>query len=201
MDIFFNWLMYNLSACWCTQMSVKVKKTQGMSRWRPQIYLGYNHLSLKDVEVYQAGSVQWKMPLICFMWDPVFFTAWTIKVTKTSLNLLLTLKISALPLPFSPKARAGGTVIFRFSPAHMSFIPMSRPLMICPTPCTNHWGWPSLSDRLKQKQKQTINHDSYQYWTVRLSSLEGGRWGIVTFTLASWDNCALFAIFSNRPTS
>lgn len=130
-----------------------------------------------------------------------FFTTWTIKVTKTSLNLLLTLKISALPLPFSPKARAGGTVIFRFSPAHMSFIPMSRPLMICPTPCTNHWGWPSLSDRLKQKQKQTINHNSYQYWTVRLSSLEGGRWGIVTFTLASWDNCALFAIFSNRPTS
>lgn len=57
-----------------------------------------------------------------------------------------------LPFPFSPKARAGGTVIFRFSPGHISIIPMSRPLMICPMPSTNHWGCPALSDRLKQKQ-------------------------------------------------
>lgn len=55
------------------------------------------------------------------------------------------------PLPFSPNARAGGTIIFRFSPGHMSIIPMSRPLMTCPTPNTNHWGCPVLSDRLKQK--------------------------------------------------
>lgn len=53
------------------------------------------------------------------------------------------------PLPFSPKARAGGTVIFRFSPGHMSIMPTSRPLMTCPTPRTNHWGCPALSERLK----------------------------------------------------
>lgn len=57
-----------------------------------------------------------------------------------------------LPLPFSPKARTGGTVIFRFSPGHMSIMPISRPLIICPTPSTNHCGCPSLSDRLNHKQ-------------------------------------------------
>lgn len=66
--------------------------------------------------------------------------------TKTSACCLY------LPLPFSPNARADGTVIFRFSPGHIPIIPMSRPLMTCPTPSTNHWGCPSLSDRLRQKQ-------------------------------------------------
>lgn len=94
--------------------------------------------------------------------------------------LLIVVKITLcyvyLPLPFSPKARAGGTVIFRFSPGHMSSIPISRPLMTCPTPSTNHWGCPVLSDRLEQRQleKETASCQSIRFhinriciWVVR----------------------------------
>lgn len=56
------------------------------------------------------------------------------------------------PFPCSPKARAGGTVIFLLSPGHMSTIPMSRPLIIRPMPSTTHWGCPSLSVRLRQTE-------------------------------------------------
>lgn len=76
---------------------------------------------------------------------------WMFERLKNTGKTKFSVKTSSLPYPCCPYANDGGIVTFRFSPGHIFIIAISKPFMTCPTPRTNHFGWPSFCVRLLKK--------------------------------------------------
>lgn len=111
----------------------------------------HDSVNYKEQGTCSMTAGRLKLPQMCLI-----HTDWTTCVV-----------VASSPLPFSPNAREDGTVILLFSSGHMSIIPMSRPLMTCPTPRTNHWGCPALSERLGEDEKRQGQHRWITWHTLK----------------------------------
>lgn len=94
----------------------------------------------------QHGNTSSYRHLKCCTFDRVKNTG------KTKFSI----KTYFLPYPCCPYANDGGIVTFRFSPGHIFIIAMSKPFMTCPTPRTNHLGWPSFCVRLLKRNSAWV---------------------------------------------